>query len=56
MEQHFNVTVANTAASLLVLCAGSLIIPTTFHSMLPSKFNDGFRPMIDTNPRSREPQ
>lgn len=34
LEQHFNVTVAQTAASLLALCIGSLIIPTVFHSML----------------------
>ncbi|KAK3714989.1 hypothetical protein LTR37_007479 [Vermiconidia calcicola] len=29
-EQHFNVTVAQTAASLLALAIGSLIIPTAF--------------------------
>ncbi|KAF2739021.1 vacuolar calcium ion transporter-like protein /H(+) exchanger [Polyplosphaeria fusca] len=34
VEQHFNVTVAQTAASLLALCIGSLIIPTVFHQML----------------------
>lgn len=34
LEQYFNVTVAQTAASLLALCIGSLIIPTVFHSML----------------------
>ncbi|KAF1992923.1 vacuolar calcium ion transporter-like protein /H(+) exchanger [Amniculicola lignicola CBS 123094] len=34
LEQHFNVTVAQTAASLLALCIGSLIIPTVFHLML----------------------
>ena len=56
MEQHFNVTVANTAAGLLALCVGSLIILTAFHSTLLSKFNDSFRPMIDTNSRSHEPQ
>ncbi|TKA47004.1 hypothetical protein B0A49_12827 [Cryomyces minteri] len=32
VEQYFNVTVAQTAASLLALCVGSLIIPTAFHS------------------------
>lgn len=31
LEQFFNVTVAQTAASLLALCIGSLIIPTVFH-------------------------
>lgn len=36
MEQRFNVAVADTAASLLALCVGSLIIPTAFHSMLSS--------------------
>ena len=49
MEQHFNVTVADTAASLLALCVGSLIIPTAFHSMLSSKFNDGFRPKRESS-------
>jgi Ca2+:H+ antiporter len=34
MEQFFNVTVAQTAASLLALCIGSLIIPTVFHNMI----------------------
>lgn len=32
VEQHFNVTVAQTASSLLALAVGSLIIPTAFHS------------------------
>jgi Ca2+/H+ antiporter len=31
MEQHFNVVVAQTAASLLALAVGSLIIPTAFN-------------------------
>ena len=31
MEQHFNVTVAQTASSLLALAIGSLIIPTAFN-------------------------
>ena len=31
VEQHFNVTVAQTAASLLALAIGSLIIPTAFN-------------------------
>lgn len=30
VEQHFNVTVAQTAASLLALAVGSLIIPAAF--------------------------
>jgi Ca2+:H+ antiporter len=30
VEQHFNVTVAQTAASLLALAVGSLFIPTAF--------------------------
>jgi Ca2+:H+ antiporter len=30
LEQFFNVTVAQTAASLLALCIASLIIPTVF--------------------------
>ena len=34
LEQFFNVTVAQTAASLLALSIASLIIPTVFHSML----------------------
>ena len=33
-EQHFNITVAQTAASILALCVGSLIIPTVFHTAL----------------------
>ncbi|KAJ5908881.1 hypothetical protein N7495_001563 [Penicillium taxi] len=32
MEQHFNVTVAQTASSLLMLAVSSLIIPTAFHA------------------------
>lgn len=31
-EQHFNVTVAQTAASLLALAVSSLIIPTAYNS------------------------
>ncbi|KAF2873731.1 Sodium/calcium exchanger protein-domain-containing protein [Massariosphaeria phaeospora] len=34
LEQYFNVTVAQTAASLLALSIASLIIPTVFHEML----------------------
>lgn len=33
-EQFFNVTVAQTAASLLALCIASLIIPTVFHNTI----------------------
>lgn len=40
LEQFFNVTVAQTAASLLALCIGSLIIPTVFHSMLTDRENN----------------
>lgn len=32
LEQHFNPVVAQTAASLLSLAVGSLIIPTAFHA------------------------
>lgn len=32
VEQHFNITVAQTASSLLALAIGSLIIPTAFHA------------------------
>jgi len=32
IEQHFNVTVAQTASSLLALAAGSLIIPAAFQA------------------------
>lgn len=32
LEQHFNPVVAQTAASLLALAVGSLIIPTAFHN------------------------
>jgi Ca2+:H+ antiporter len=39
LEQYFNVTVAQTAASLLALCIGSLIIPTVFHMMLTAQEN-----------------
>lgn len=33
VEQHFNVTVAQTASSLLALAVGSLIIPAAFQSL-----------------------
>ena len=32
VEQHFNITVAQTAASLLALAVGSLIIPAAFQA------------------------
>lgn len=32
LEQNFNVVVAQTAASLLALAVGSLVIPTAFHT------------------------
>lgn len=35
VEQHFNITVAQTAASLLALAIGSLIIPTAFRIFSP---------------------
>jgi len=55
MEQYFNIIVANTVASLLALSVGSRIILTTFYFILLSKFNNSFRPIIDTNPRSYKP-
>ncbi|OSS44070.1 hypothetical protein B5807_11210 [Epicoccum nigrum] len=39
-EQFFNVTVAQTAASLLALCIASLIIPTVFHNTIAEDGND----------------
>jgi len=41
VEQHFNVTVAQTAASLLALAVGSLIIPAAFQI-----FADGSRKLF----------
>ena len=49
MEQYFNIIVVDTAASLLALYIGSLIILTAFYFTLLSKFNDSFRFMVDTN-------
>jgi Ca2+:H+ antiporter len=46
IEQHFNVVVAQTAASLLALAVASLIIPTAFH-----KWSDGNKE--NTAPLSR---
>ena len=39
-EQFFNVTVAQTASSLLALCIASLIIPTVFHNTIAEDNND----------------
>jgi Ca2+:H+ antiporter len=39
-EQFFNVTVAQTAASLLALCIASLIIPTVFHNTIAEDNDD----------------
>ena len=39
-EQYFNVTVAQTAASLLALCIASLIIPTVFHNTIAEDDDD----------------
>ncbi|KAI9757181.1 MAG: vacuolar membrane-associated protein iml1 [Chaenotheca gracillima] len=39
-EQFFNVTVAQTASSLLALAVGSLIIPTAFDTFATGKDND----------------
>ena len=36
LEQHFNTTVAQTAASLLALAIGSVIIPTVFDTSTPA--------------------
>lgn len=34
LEQYFNITVAQTASSMLALSIASVIIPTVFHQML----------------------
>lgn len=34
VEQFFNITVAQTASSILALAIASLIIPTVFHNMI----------------------
>jgi len=44
-EQNFNVTVAQTAASLLALAIGSLIIPTAFSKFTPGDADDGVTPL-----------
>ncbi|CAI7605049.1 unnamed protein product [Penicillium bialowiezense] len=41
MEQHFNVTVAQTAASMLALAVSSLIIPTAYHRWSDTSTSDG---------------
>lgn len=41
IEQNFNVTVAQTASSLLTLAVGSLIIPTAFHAWSDGGFLTG---------------
>lgn len=40
VEQFFNVTVAQTAASLLALSIGSLIVPTVFRDWTPGKYEN----------------
>ena len=50
IKQYFNIMVVNTTASLLALCVSSLIILTAFYFTLLSKFNNSFRPIVDTNP------
>lgn len=42
LEQHFNPVVAQTAASLLALAVGSLIIPTAFHAWSDGKSPEMF--------------
>ncbi|CAL8577101.1 hypothetical protein XPA_002948 [Xanthoria parietina] len=46
IEQHFNVTVAQTASSLLALAIGSLIIPAAFEAYAA---NDGKDPIQEVN-------
>jgi Ca2+:H+ antiporter len=40
IEQYFNITVAQTASSLLALAVGSMIIPTVFHTALVEDHTD----------------
>ncbi|KAF2143697.1 uncharacterized protein K452DRAFT_224410 [Aplosporella prunicola CBS 121167] len=49
LEQHFNITVAQTAASLLALAVASLIIPTVFHMWVEADVPD----LVDTDALSR---
>jgi len=51
LEQFFNVTVAQTAASLLALCIASLIIPTVFHNMITE---DADKETADDKVRNQE--
>lgn len=44
VEQYFNITVAQTAASLLALAIGSLIIPTAFDIFTPDAQGSGVVP------------
>lgn len=45
MEQNFNVTVAQTAASMLALAVSSLIIPTAYHKWSNLTDGDGTAPL-----------
>ena len=58
MEQFFNVTVAQTAASLLALCIASLIIPTVFHNMVvesePGDQRKNGNPLHDSNAKRNQ--
>ena len=49
MEQNFNVTVAQTAASLLSLAIGSLIIPTVFNQLVTTQTNQTTSSGTDTS-------
>lgn len=49
VEQHFNVVVAQTAASLLALAVGSLIIPTAFNKWSSTSESHYPFPAVDTN-------
>jgi calcium/proton exchanger cax len=49
VEQHFNVTVAQTASSLLALAVGSLIIPAAFQA-----WADGTRKFSTPNASEHE--
>lgn len=51
VEQHFNVTVAQTSASLLALAVASLIIPTVFRMWVEPK--DEVADLVDTDALSR---
>lgn len=51
VEQHFNVTVAQTSASLLALAVASLIIPTVFRMWVEP--SDEVSDLVDTDALSR---